>query len=137
MPEKKPAQKLLKGEVRKRAGAKLAWLLVLVVAMVGAFFLTRQHLGNPGIGSPAKPEKQCLGRVMGPDPLRQFLTETSGGRSQALEAAFDPARREWFNVYGQEDRQPGEWGHWTGRGMNWNDMCAGCHNTRVRKNYDV
>jgi tetratricopeptide (TPR) repeat protein len=54
-----------------------------------------------------------------------------------MEASFDPQRNEWFNVYGQEDRQPGEWGHWTGRGMNWNDMCAVCHNTRVRKNYDA
>src|SRR5208337_2494752 len=30
----------------------------------------------------------------------------------------------------------GEWGHWTGRGMNWNSMCAGCHNTALRKNYN-
>ena len=29
----------------------------------------------------------------------------------------------------------GEWGHWTGRGMTWNFMCASCHNTRLRKNY--
>jgi len=40
-------------------------------------------------------------------------------------------------VYGNEDRKPGEWGHWTGRGMVWNTMCASCHNTRVRKNYDA
>jgi predicted CXXCH cytochrome family protein len=39
-------------------------------------------------------------------------------------------------VYGDEDRRPGEWGHWTGRGMTWNSMCAACHNTRLRKNYD-
>ena len=50
--------------------------------------------------------------------------------------AFDPHRQEWFDIYGNEDRKPGEWGHWTGRGMTWNTMCAGCHNTRVRKNYD-
>src|SRR6185295_19970254 len=35
-----------------------------------------------------------------------------------------------------EDRKPGEWGHWTGRGMNWNAMCAACHNTRLRKHYE-
>src|SRR5262249_35115666 len=60
-----------------------------------------------------------------------------GGRDQTLEASYDPGRGEWFDVYGDEDRQPGEWGHWTGRGMNWNSMCAGCHNTRLRKHYDV
>jgi hypothetical protein len=75
-------------------------------------------------------------RVIGADPLRQFLVQFSGGRAQTLEAAYDPRRNEWFNVYGSEDRQPGEWGHWSGRGMNWNAMCAGCHNTRARKNYD-
>ncbi|HXG48309.1 MAG TPA: tetratricopeptide repeat protein [Methylomirabilota bacterium] len=78
-----------------------------------------------------------VAHVIGHDPLRQFLVPAEGGRLQVLEAAFDPRRREWFNVYGDEDRQPGEWGHWTGRGMNWNQMCASCHNTRLRKNYDA
>jgi Cytochrome c554 and c-prime len=78
----------------------------------------------------------AVSRVIGESPLRQFLTPFSRGRLQALEAAYDPRSNEWFNVYGQENRQPGEWGHWTGRGMNWNSMCAACHNTAVRKNYD-
>ena len=76
-------------------------------------------------------------RVIGNDPLRQFLTPQPGGRWQTMEAAYDPRRHQWFNVYGNEDRLPGEWGHWTGRGMNWNSMCAACHNTRLRKNYDA
>jgi len=75
-------------------------------------------------------------RVIGNDPLIQFLVPFPGGRWQTHEASFDPRKKEWFNVYGDEDRQPGEWGHWTGRGMNWNTMCAACHNTRLRKNYD-
>jgi predicted CXXCH cytochrome family protein len=74
-------------------------------------------------------------RVLGVDPLRQFLVAAPGGRWQATELVFDPSNSEWFDVYGKEDRQPGEWGHWTGRGMNWNAMCAACHNTRLRKNY--
>ncbi len=76
-------------------------------------------------------------RVIGHNPLRQFLTPQPGGRWQVQEASYDPITNEWFNVYGEEDRKPGEWGHWTGRGMNWNNMCATCHNTRLRKNYDV
>ena len=76
-------------------------------------------------------------RVIGNDPLRQFLVPGVGGRLHASEACWDPHKKEWFNVYGNEDRKPGEWGHWTGRGMVWNIMCAGCHNTRVRKNYDL
>jgi tetratricopeptide (TPR) repeat protein len=74
-------------------------------------------------------------RVIGVDPLRQFLIPAEGGRFQATELAFDPISTNWFNVYGQEDRKPGEWGHWTGRGMTWNSMCAACHNTRLRKHY--
>lgn len=81
-------------------------------------------------------ETHAVTRVIGHDPLRQFLVSFPGGRWQALEAAWDPNRGEWFNVFGAEDRRPGEWGHWTGRGMNWNSQCAGCHDVRVRKNYD-
>lgn len=76
-------------------------------------------------------------RVIGHDPLRQFLVSGGNGRLQAMEACLDPKKNEWFNVYGSEDRKPGEWGHWTGRGMVWNQMCATCHNTRLRKNYDA
>lgn len=76
-------------------------------------------------------------RVIGESPLRQMLVSFPGGRWQATEAAYDPHSNQWFNVYGAEDRQAGEWGHWTGRGMNWNSMCATCHNTRLRKNYDL
>jgi len=75
-------------------------------------------------------------RVIAENPLRQMLIPFPGGRLQASEAAWDPRSNQWFNVYGEEDRKPGEWGHWTGRGMNWNNMCAACHNTRLRKNYD-
>jgi tetratricopeptide (TPR) repeat protein len=75
--------------------------------------------------------------VIGHAPLRQYLVPSKGGRWQALQTAFDPARRDWFDVFGTENRQPGEWGHWTGRGMNWNSMCAGCHNTRLRKHYSA
>lgn len=81
-------------------------------------------------------EPQVVDRVIGNHPLRQFLVSGPGGRFQALELAWDPVKCEWFDIYGAEDRKPGEWGHWTGRGMNWNAMCAACHNTRLRKNYD-
>jgi tetratricopeptide (TPR) repeat protein len=76
-------------------------------------------------------------RVIGVSPLRQMLVPFPGGRWQAAEAAYDPRSNQWFDIFGTEDRKPGEWGHWTGRGMNWNSMCATCHNTRLQKNYNV
>ena len=75
-------------------------------------------------------------RVLGENPLRQMLIAFPGGRIQASEVAWDPRLNVWFDVYGDEDRKPGEWGHWLGRGMNWNSQCAVCHNTRLTKNYD-
>ncbi len=96
--------------------------------------------GHPdvvAIGLSGKLETNIVARVIGEDPLRQFLTAFLGGRWQVLETAYDPHSNEWFNVFGNENRQPGEWGHCTGRGMNWNSMCASCHNTRVQKNYDA
>jgi tetratricopeptide (TPR) repeat protein len=81
-------------------------------------------------------ETFSVARILGNNPLRQMLLAFPGGRLQASEAAWDPRSNEWFNVYGVEDRKPGEWGHWEGRGMNWNSMCALCHNTRLRKNYE-
>lgn len=94
----------------------------------------RYELVTVGFNSNREPYQVV--RVIGHYPLRQYLVPRPGGRFQVSEAAWDPATNEWFNVYGAEDRLPGEWGHWTGRGMGWNAMCAGCHNTRVRKNYD-
>jgi predicted CXXCH cytochrome family protein len=76
-------------------------------------------------------------RVIGQDPLTQFLTPAAGGRYQVHEATYDPKSNQWFYVYGDDIRNPGEFGHWTGRGMNWNSSCAECHNTRLQKNYDA
>jgi predicted CXXCH cytochrome family protein len=95
--------------------------------------------GRPTVeanGLDGKREAMPVERVIGHRPLRQYLVEAPGGRLQTLEASWDPQTNEWFNVYGNEDRQPGEWGHWSGRGMTWNTMCGTCHNTRFRKNYD-
>lgn len=75
-------------------------------------------------------------RIIGNDPLRQFLIPAPGNRLQTCDVSYDPHKDEWFDVYGDEERLPGDWGHWTGQGMNWNAMCAACHNTRLRKNYD-
>ncbi len=75
-------------------------------------------------------------RIIGHDPLRQFLIPAPGGRLQTCDVSFDPHKNELFDVYGDNERLPGDWGAWTGQGMNWNAMCASCHNTRLRKNYD-
>ena len=96
--------------------------------------------GKPAVttlGLSGQRETHPVERAIGHDPLVQFLVSAPGGRLQTLEASYDPRSNQWFNVFGDDDRKPGEWGHWTGRGMNWNSMCAACHNTRLRKNYEA
>ncbi|MGN0810352.1 MAG: tetratricopeptide repeat protein [Akkermansia muciniphila] len=83
--------------------------------------------------------------VLGRTPLVQYLVKGEDGGLHTPSAAWDTLRREWFDVFeddarlakeGNARRKAGEWGHWLGRGMNWNSQCAWCHMTRFRKNYD-
>ncbi len=91
--------------------------------------ITRDNAGPP---KRFRPEM-----VLAHKPLRQMLVPFDGGRWQATEAAWDPAKKEWFNVFGPHGRPPGDWGSWSGRGMNWNSNCAACHMTNFQKNYDI
>jgi len=75
--------------------------------------------------------------VIGVGPLIQYLVPFPGGRLQTVDMAFDPQEHDWFNVYGEEDRQPHEWGFWKNRSMTWNVQCAYCHMTNLRKGYDI
>ncbi len=72
----------------------------------------------------------------GRTPLVQYLAPARDGGYHTLSAAWDVNRKEWFDIFGQDERRPGDWGHWTGRGMNWNSQCAWCHMSEFSKNYD-
>ena len=74
--------------------------------------------------------------VIGHSPIRQYVVPFPGGRQQVFPLAWDPEKEDWFNVFGDEKRDPGEWGHWSQRGMNWNSQCASCHMTFFDKGYD-
>jgi tetratricopeptide (TPR) repeat protein len=74
--------------------------------------------------------------TFGHDPLQQYLIPFPGGRLQALNIAWDVPRQRWFRLYPDADIPPGDWLHWTRNGQNWNGMCAECHSTNLRKNYD-
>ena len=75
--------------------------------------------------------------VIGVSPLYQYLIPFDHGRLQVMDEAFDPHKNEWFNVFGEEVRNPEEWGHWKNRGNNWNSQCAFCHMTNLKKNYSA
>ena len=81
-------------------------------------------------------QRYAVRQVIGETPLIQYLVEGARGRLQTHALTWDPHKKEWYNVFGAEERSPGDWGHWTGQGMNWNSNCAWCHMTEFEKNYD-
>ena len=80
--------------------------------------------------------------AFGVDPLQQYLVEFPDGRLQALSLAWDSRPKDkggqrWFHLYPDEEVRHDDVLHWTKLNQNWNFMCAECHSTGVRKNYDV
>ena len=80
--------------------------------------------------------------TFGVDPLQQYLLELPGGRLQPLSIAWDarPTKdggQRWFHLYPREHIAHGDELHWTGPQQNWNFMCADCHSTDLKRNYDA
>ena len=80
--------------------------------------------------------------TFGIDPLQQYLIELPDGRIQALSIAWDTRPKEkggqrWFHLYPNEEIKHDDVLHWTKLNQNWNFMCAECHSTGLRKNYDA
>lgn len=84
--------------------------------------------------------------VLGRTPLVQYLVKGKDNGWQVPSPSWDVNRNEWFDMFeddarlraeGGARRQNGDWGHWQGRGMNWNSQCAWCHTSHFSKNYDV
>jgi Flp pilus assembly protein TadD len=78
--------------------------------------------------------------TFGYTPLQQYLVPFEGGRLQCLPIAWDTERKKWFHlgdtVYAGQPIKPDNWLHWTNQAQNWNGMCADCHSTNLKKNYD-
>jgi len=69
-------------------------------------------------------------------PLQQYLLPLPGGRLQALSVAWDTDRKRWFHLYPDERVDHRDILHWTRPSQNWNDRCAECHSTALRKGFD-
>jgi tetratricopeptide (TPR) repeat protein len=70
-------------------------------------------------------------------PLQQYLVPFPGGRLQCLPLAWDVNEKKWYHLYAREPLDPKDWLYWTNAGQNWNGMCAECHSTNLKKNYDL
>jgi Tfp pilus assembly protein PilF len=69
-------------------------------------------------------------------PLQQYLVPFPGGRLQCLPVAWDVKGKKWYRVPPVENIASDDWLYWTNNGQNWNGMCAECHSTNLKKNYD-
>lgn len=75
-------------------------------------------------------------------PLQQYLVETEKGRFQVLPFAWDSREKNaggqrWFHIYPDENLPAGDRLHWQQPLQNWNGMCADCHSTGLKRNYDA
>ena len=83
-----------------------------------------------------------LAYTFGYSPLQQYLVPFPNGRLQSLALAWDSRAKEqggqrWFDLYPNQKVTHDDPLHWTGRNQTWNYMCAECHSTNLRKNYNL
>jgi tetratricopeptide (TPR) repeat protein len=93
-------------------------------------------------GADGKPADFEIKYTFGVQPLQQYLIEFPDGRIQALPIAWDSRSAEkggqrWFHLYAGQKVTHSVALHWTKPSQNWNFMCAECHSTNVRRNYDA
>ena len=74
-------------------------------------------------------------------PLQQYLLKFPDGKYQIPDIAWDARKKEeggqrWYHIHQEEVIKAGDVLHWTGPNLNWNYMCADCHSTNLKKNYD-
>jgi len=91
-------------------------------------------------GPDGSPHEYEVAYTFGVDPLQQYLVPMPVGRFQALSIAWDsrPAAaggQRWFHLYPDEHVTHDDVLHWTAPSQNWNDRCARCHSTGLRKGY--
>jgi tetratricopeptide (TPR) repeat protein len=69
-------------------------------------------------------------------PLQQYLIAFPGGRMQVPRVSWDAKKKQWFHQYAHQKISSQDWLHWTRDAQNWNTMCASCHSTNLKKNYN-
>jgi len=92
-------------------------------------------------GPDGRPADFEIRYAFGVTPLQQYLVEFPGGRLQALPIAWDARPKpqggqRWFHLYAGQRITHRDPLHWTRLNQNWDWMCADCHSTNLRRNYD-
>jgi hypothetical protein len=74
--------------------------------------------------------------TFGWEPLQQYLVKFPDGRMQVLPTCWDVEKKEWYHLYPDERIAPDDPLFWTRSMQNWDHMCADCHSTNLRKEFD-
>lgn len=92
-------------------------------------------------GPDGKLHDYTIAFTFGVTPLQQYLIPFPDGKFQVLDIAWDSRKKDaggqrWFHLHPDDNVTGGDPLHWTGPNLNWNYMCADCHSTNLKKNYD-
>ncbi len=92
-------------------------------------------------GKDGKMHEFQISHVFGHYPLQQYLIRFPKGRLQTLSLTWNSKDSNWYympdSIYKNENVDYKDWLFWTNQAQNWNSMCADCHSTNVKKNYDL
>ncbi len=83
-----------------------------------------------------------ISHTFGVRPLQQYLIPFPDGRFQVLDIAWDARSRaeggqHWYHLHPHDEVTASDMLHLSGPNLNWNFMCADCHSTKLKKNYDI
>ncbi len=99
-------------------------------------------------GPTGKMEDFQVKYVFGVDPLQQYMVEFDRNentlphevaRVQVLRISWDTLKKKWFYLRPPDVADklaPDDPLHWTGIAQRWQTMCADCHSTNLKTNFD-
>lgn len=75
-------------------------------------------------------------------PLQQYLIEIKPGAFQVFPFAWDSRSKSkggqrWYPIYEEQDVKENDRLHWKQPLQNWNGMCADCHSSNLKREYNV
>jgi tetratricopeptide (TPR) repeat protein len=105
------------------------------------FFKQGEHYMVNTDGPDGKLKDFQISYTFGVYPLQQYMVKFPEGKIQVLDIAWDTRTRDeggqrWFSLHPDDVIKAGDVLHWTGPNLNWNYMCADCHSTNLKKNYE-
>ncbi|MDQ8037772.1 MAG: CDC27 family protein [Pedobacter sp.] len=88
-------------------------------------------------GGDGKTARFEVTHTFGIEPLQQYLLSLPNGRLQAFTIVWDTEKKKWFSLHGKERIAANDELHWSKPAQNWNFMCAECHTTGLKRNFDI